>query len=91
MSRMVQCIKLGKEAEGLDRQTYPGELGKKIFENVSKEGWQMWMSQQTIIMNEYRLSPIDPKARKFIEEQMENFFFGDGGQIPEGFVPPENN
>ncbi len=91
MSRMVQCIKLGKEAEGLDRLTYPGELGKKIFEKVSKEGWQMWMGHQTMLMNEYRLSPIDPKARKFIEEQMENFFFGDGGQAPEGFVPPENS
>ncbi len=91
MSRMVQCIKLGKEAEGLDRPTYPGELGKKIFEDVSKEAWQMWMGQQTILMNEYRLSPIDPKARKFIEEQMESFFFGNGGQVPEGFVPPENN
>jgi len=91
MSRMVQCIKLGKEAEGLDRPTYPGELGKKIFESVSKEGWKMWMGQQTILMNEYRLSPIDPKARKFLEEQMESFFFGDGGQIPEGFVPPGSN
>ncbi|MDH5544271.1 MAG: oxidative damage protection protein [Gammaproteobacteria bacterium] len=88
MSRMVNCVKLGTEAEGLDRPTYPGDLGKRIFENVSKEGWQMWIKQQTMLLNEYRLSPIDPKARKFLEEQMEKFFFGDGGATPEGFVPP---
>jgi Fe-S cluster biosynthesis and repair protein YggX len=90
MSRTVQCVKLGKEAEGLDRPTYPGDLGKRIFENVSKEAWQMWVQQQTMLINEYRLSPIDPKARKFLEEEMQKFFFGDGGTKPEGFVPPEN-
>ena len=89
MSRMVQCIKLGKEAEGLDRPTYPGDLGKRVFENVSKEAWQMWVQQQTILINEYRLSPIDPKARKFLEEEMDKFFFGDGGTQPEGFVAPK--
>ena len=89
MSRMVHCVKLNKEAEGLDRPTYPGDLGKRVFENVSKEGWQMWVKQQTILINEYRLSPIDPKARKFLEEEMEKFFFGDGGIQPEGFVPPK--
>ena len=88
MSRMVQCVKLGKEGEGLDRPTYPGDLGKRIFENVSKEAWQMWIKQQTILINEYRLSPIDPKARKFLEEEMDKFFFGEGGTTPEGFVPP---
>ncbi len=89
MSRMVQCAKLGKEAEGLDRQPYPGELGKRIFDNISKEAWQMWIRQQTMLINEYRLSPIDPKARKFLEEEMEKFLFGDGGTLPEGYVPPE--
>lgn len=89
MSRMVQCVKLGKEAEGLDRPTYPGDLGKRVFENVSKEAWQMWVKQQTILINEYRLSPIDPKARKFLEEEMDKFFFGDGGTQPEGFVAPK--
>ncbi len=89
MARMVNCVVLGKEAEGLDRQTYPGELGKRIFENVSKEAWQKWMGQQTMLINEYRLSPVDPKARKFLEEQMEKFFFGEGADTPEGFVPPE--
>lgn len=88
MARMVQCVKLGKEAEGLDRPTYPGDLGKRVFENVSKEAWQLWLRHQTMLMNEYRLSPIDPKARQFLEKEMENFFFGEGSKMPEGFVPP---
>ncbi len=89
MARMVKCVLLGKEAEGLDRPTYPGELGKRIFDNVSKEAWQKWMGQQTMLINEYRLSPVDPKARKFLEEQMEKFFFGEGADTPDGFVPPD--
>ena len=88
MARMVQCVKLGKEAEGLDRPTYPGDLGKRIFENVSKQAWQQWMQQQTMLINEYRLSPIEPKAREFLEQQMEKFFFGDGADTPPDFVPP---
>jgi len=84
---MVKCVLLGKEAEGLDRPTYPGELGKRIFENVSKQAWQKWMAQQTMLINENRLSPIDPKDRKFLEEQMEKFFFGEGSETPGGFVP----
>ena len=88
MSRTVNCVKLGREAEGLERPTYPGELGKRIFENVSQEAWQAWQRQQTMLINEYRLTPIDPQHRKFLEEQMEQFFFGDGGQQPQGFVPP---
>ena len=90
MTRMVHCVKLGREAEGLDRPPYPGELGKRIFENVSKEAWQAWLRQQTMLINEYRLSPIDPKARKFLEEQMEKFFFGEGAETPPDYVPPEN-
>jgi Fe-S cluster biosynthesis and repair protein YggX len=88
MARMVKCVKLGKEAEGLDRPTYPGELGKRIYEDVSKEAWQLWLRQQTMLINEYRLSPIEPKARKFLEEQMEKFFFGEGADTPPDFVPP---
>ncbi|KPK09870.1 MAG: hypothetical protein AMJ68_10805 [Acidithiobacillales bacterium SG8_45] len=88
MSRTVNCVKLGKEAEGLDFQPYPGELGKRVFENVSKEGWQLWLSHQTMLINEYRLNPLDPKARKMIEEQMEQFFFGEGAQLPPDFSPP---
>ena len=87
MSRMVNCVKLKKEAEGLERPTYPGDLGKRIFENVSKEAWQLWIRQQTMLINEYRLSPVDPKARKFLEEQMDKFFFGDGSVTPPDYKP----
>jgi len=85
---MVKCVKLGKEAPGLAFQTYPGELGKRIFENVSKEAWDQWMGRQTMIINEYRLNPLDPKARKMIEGEMEKFFFGEGSAPPPDFVPP---
>jgi Fe-S cluster biosynthesis and repair protein YggX len=88
MSRTVQCVKLGKEAEGLDKPPYPGELGQRIFDQVSKEAWQMWLKHQTILINEHRISPIDPKARKFLEEEMEKFFFGAGSDVPGGFVMP---
>ncbi|EIC22530.1 oxidative damage protection protein [Thiorhodovibrio frisius] len=88
MSRMVQCIKLGREAEGLERLPYPGPLGQRIFEQVSKEAWGSWLKHQTMLINENRLSPMDPKARRFLEQQMEQFFFGDGAEVPEGFVPP---
>jgi Fe-S cluster biosynthesis and repair protein YggX len=86
---MVHCVKLGKEAEGLDTAPYPGELGQRIFAQVSKEAWQLWLRHQTILINENRLSPIDPKARKFLEEEMEKFFFGGGSDLPGGFVSPE--
>ncbi|NOX09865.1 MAG: oxidative damage protection protein [Gammaproteobacteria bacterium] len=88
MTRMVQCIKLGKEAEGLDQPTYPGELGQRVFESVSKEAWQMWMRHQTMLINENRLSPMDPKARILIEGEMEKFFFAGGADEIEGYVPP---
>ncbi len=89
MSRMVKCIKLGRELEGLDRPTYPGELGAKIYENVSKEAWAAWLQHQTMLINEYRLTPIEPKARKFLEDEMSKFFFNTGEvTAPEGFVPP---
>ncbi len=89
MSRNVQCVKLNKEAEGLEFVPYPGDLGKKIFHNVSKEAWKLWLSQQTMLINEYRLSTIDPKSREFLETEMEKFFFSEeGGTVLEGFVPP---
>ncbi|MBU2733207.1 MULTISPECIES: oxidative damage protection protein [Acidithiobacillus] len=88
MSRMVQCVKLGREAEGLDRPPYPGALGARIYQEVSKEAWQGWLKHQTMLINEYRLSPIDPKSRTFLEKQMEAYFFGEGAQSPEGYVPP---
>lgn len=90
MTRMVQCVKLGKQAEGLDAATYPGELGQRIFEHVSKEAWQLWMRHQTMLINEHRISPVDPKARKFLEEEMEKFFFGGGSDLPGGFVSPDH-
>lgn len=87
MTRMVNCVKLGKEALGLVRPTYPGDLGKRIFEEVSQEGWTAWVSHQTMLMNEYRLTPINPKDRKFLEEEMEKFFFGDGPSDVDNFKP----
>ena len=88
MARTVNCVKLGMEAEGLDFPPYPGELGEKIYENVSKDGWQMWLRQQTMLINEYRLSGIDPKAREFLEQEMEKFLFGEGSAPPPDFVDP---
>lgn len=89
MSRMVNCVKLGREAEGLDRPPYPGALGQRIFEHVSKQAWADWLKHQTMLINENRLSPMDPKARAFLEEQMEKYFFGEGAEMPEGYVPPK--
>jgi Fe-S cluster biosynthesis and repair protein YggX len=89
MARTVYCIKLRREAEGLAVPPYPGELGKRIYEQVSKEAWQQWLKHQTMLINENRLSPIDPKARQFLEQEMEKFFFGEGSKPPEGYVPPK--
>lgn len=88
MPRMVHCVKLEKEAQGLARPPYPGALGKRIFEQVSMEAWQMWLKHQTMLINEMRLTPIDPRAREFLESEMEKFFFGQGSALPEGYVPP---
>ncbi len=85
---MVQCVMLGTEAEGLPRPPYPGELGRRVFDNVSRQAWRQWLSHQTMLINEYRLTPIEPAARKFLEEQMEAFFFGEGSRAPEGYRPP---
>jgi len=90
MPRTVFCVKLQREAEGLDFAPYPGELGKRIFLGVSKDAWKEWLAHQTMLINENRLSPLDPKARKFIEGEMEKFFFGAGSAAPVGYVPPES-
>jgi Fe-S cluster biosynthesis and repair protein YggX len=87
MTRMVQCVKLGREAEGLERLPYPGPLGQKIFDNVSKEAWQGWIKFQTMLVNENRLNLADQAARKYLASQMENYFFGQGAQMPEGYTP----
>jgi Fe-S cluster biosynthesis and repair protein YggX len=89
MTRTVQCIKLGREAEGLDFPPLPGELGKRIFESVSKEAWKGWLEQQKMLVNENRLSLADPKARKYLMEQTERYFFGAGADVAAGYVPPE--
>jgi Fe-S cluster biosynthesis and repair protein YggX len=87
MSRTVHCVFLKKEAPGLERAPYPGALGQRIFESVSKEAWQRWVGHQTMLLNEYRLSPVDPKARKFLEGEMEKFFFGEGSATPADYRP----
>lgn len=91
MSRTVHCLVLDREAEGLTKPPYPGELGQRIYENISKEAWQQWLQHQTMLINEYRLSPVDPKARKFLLEEMQKFLFGSGSEKPEGYVEPEGD
>jgi Fe-S cluster biosynthesis and repair protein YggX len=86
-ARTVMCVKFGKTMEGLDRVPWKGELGQRIYENVSKEAWKMWIEHSKMIMNEYRLNPLDPQSQKIMEEQLEQFFFGEGAKLPEGFVP----
>ncbi len=86
MGRTVQCVLLGIESEGLDRPPYPGDLGQRIFDSVSKLAWQRWLGHQTMLINENRLSPIEPKAREFLEGEMEKFFFGEGSERPAGFT-----
>ena len=88
MARMIQCIKLGKEAEGLDFPPVPGDLGRRIYESVSKEAWQQWQRHQTMLLNENRLSLADARARKYLLTQMEQYFFGEGAALPPDYVPP---
>lgn len=90
MARMVNCIKLGREAEGLDFPPVPGELGKRLWESVSKEAWQQWQKHQTMLVNENRLNLADVRARKYLLSQMEKYFFGEGADQPSGYVPPDS-
>lgn len=87
MTHVVHCVKLNKEAEGLSQPPMPGELGQKIYETISKEAWQMWINHQTMLINEYRLSMIEPKSRVFLLEEMQKFLFGEGSEKPAGYVP----
>ena len=87
MTRMVQCVRLNAQAEGLDFAPVPGALGQKIYENVSKEGWAQWLKHQTMLINENRLSLADPRARQYLAQQMENYFFGDGADSVQGYTP----
>jgi Fe-S cluster biosynthesis and repair protein YggX len=88
MTRLVDCVKLKKSAEGLDKAPYASPLGQKIYDHISKEAWQLWLGHQTMLMNEYRLSSIDPKARQFLLQELEKFLFGEGSDKPQGYVPP---
>jgi Fe-S cluster biosynthesis and repair protein YggX len=88
MARTVHCVKLGREADGLDFPPYPGALGKRIYEHVSKTAWQDWLEHQKRLINEMRLNLADPKARQYLAEQMEHHFFGAGADEAQGYVPP---
>ena len=89
MSRTVDCVIFGPDSEGLDRPPYPGDLGRRIYEHVSKAAWQRWLAHQTMLINEYRLSPVEPKARQFLEKEMEKFFFGEGSEAPPDYKPQD--
>lgn len=89
MTRTVHCVKLQRDAEGLAFAPWPGELGRRIYEQVSKQAWQDWLTHQTMLINENRLNPLDPKTREFIAAEMEKYFFGGGSDKPAGYVAPE--
>jgi Fe-S cluster biosynthesis and repair protein YggX len=88
-TRMVHCAKIGKELPGLDRVPWKGELGQRVYDNISKEAWKLWVEYSKMVMNEYRLNPLDPNSQKIMGEQMEQFFFGEGAKLPEGYVAPK--
>jgi len=88
--RMVHCVKFGKDMPGLERIPWKGELGKRVFENASAEAWKLWIEYSKMLMNEYRLNPLDPNSLKIMEEQMELFFFGEGAKLPDSYVPPKH-
>ncbi len=88
MARTVQCVHLKKEGEGLDYSPYPGPLGQRIYSEISKEAWGLWLKHQTMLVNENRLNLADARARQYLARQMENFFFGAGAEQPAGYVPP---
>jgi Fe-S cluster biosynthesis and repair protein YggX len=90
MARTVKCVKLGRDAEGLDFPPYPGELGKRIFENVSKEAWKQWLELQKMLVNENRLNLADKKARDYLVQQMEKHFFSGGADVAQGYTPPSS-
>lgn len=90
MSRLIHCTKLNKQAEGLANPPIGGDLGQKIYETISQEAWNLWLARQTMLINEYRLSMIDPKARAMLLTEMKKFLFEDGGEVPAGYVPPKN-
>ncbi len=88
MTRTVNCVLLKREAAGLERVPYPGPLGQRIYGNVSQEAWAGWVRHQTMLISQDRLTPVDPKARKFLEAEMEKYFFGAGSEKPKDFQAP---
>ncbi|HKV48783.1 MAG TPA: oxidative damage protection protein [Candidatus Acidoferrales bacterium] len=88
--RTVKCVKFGKDMPGLDRAPWKGELGQRIYDHVSKEAWRMWVEHSKMLMNEFRLNPLDSNSQKIIAEQMEQYFFGEGAKLPEGYVAPKH-
>ena len=88
--RMVKCVKFGREMPGLDRVPWKGEIGKRIYDNVSKEAWKLWVEHSKMLMNEFRLNPLDPNSQKVMEEQMEPYFFGEGAKLPDSYVSPKH-
>jgi len=88
--RMVKCVKLGKTLPGLDRAPWKGPLGQRIYESVSKDAWRMWVDHSKMLLNEFRLNPLDPNSQKIMEDQMEQYFFGEGSKLPEGYVAPKH-
>jgi Fe-S cluster biosynthesis and repair protein YggX len=91
MPRMVQCVKLGRELPGLEKPPFPGPLGQRIYEHISKQAYDMWPAQSTLIINHYGLNMADPEARKILREQMEEFFFGEEAKMPEGWIPEDDD
>jgi Fe-S cluster biosynthesis and repair protein YggX len=87
---MVKCVKFGREMPGLDRIPWKGPIGKRIYDNVSKEAWKLWVEHSKMLMNEFRLNPLDPKSQQIMEEQMETYFFGEGSKLPDSYVPPKH-
>jgi Fe-S cluster biosynthesis and repair protein YggX len=87
--RTVHCVKFQKDMPGLDTQPWPGDLGKRVFENVSAQAWKLWEERQKMILNEYRLMPWQKEAQEIISKQMEEFFFGESAALPPGYVPQQ--
>jgi len=90
MARMVQCVKLGREAEGLDKPPFKGETGQRIYDNISKEAWRMWLEHSKMIVNEYRLDLTSEHGQKLWLAELEQYFFGEGSQLPPDFVPKKS-
>ena len=89
MGRTVHCVKLGVTADGLDNPPFPGEQGQRIFENVSAQAWSDWLKLQTMLINEYKLTPFQAKDKQFLATEREKYLFGNGSSAPEGYVPPK--